>query len=206
LRAPTPDLNWLPATVRGYMLQVEELFRPVLSGKRVTILNEHLAIMHRLASDARMKHVWRQLQPRAKSDKALIEFFDCAWQRARFPHFVETPQDRARLAAPYSKAVELCRWTKEHDIAAQMNPDLTGALDIVARHFDEVARRKSSLDSPLIVKHHGEEDVARAYVRVLGHLTRRLFGSTLVRTVATTASVALGRDIDWRLVRNWTKP
>jgi hypothetical protein len=179
------------------MLRVEELFRGVLP--------EDLAIMHRLASDARMKYVWHQLQPRAKSEKALIEFFDCAWQRARLPHFVETPQDRARLATPYLTAVELCRWTKEHDIAAQMNPDLAAALDIVARHFDEVARREGRLDSPPIVKHHGEDDVARAYVRVLGHLTRKLFGSTLLRTVARTASVALDQDIDQQQVRDWTK-
>jgi hypothetical protein len=179
------------------MLQVEKVLRPAFG--------EDLAIMHRLASDARMKYVWRQLQPRAKSDKALIEFFDCAWQCARIPHFGTTPKDRAALAAPWSSAAELCRWTKKHDIAARMDPNLAAALDLVASHFDEVTRKESRLDSPLIVKHHGKDDVARAYVRVLGYLTRKLFGSTLVRTVATTASVALDQEIGWRQVRNWTK-
>jgi hypothetical protein len=40
----------------------------------------------------------------------------------------------------------------------------------------------------------------------VGDHTRKLFGSPLYRTVATTASVALQRDIDWQQVREWLKP
>jgi hypothetical protein len=204
LRAPTPDTptielpDWLPAPVRGYMLQVEKLFAGCLP--------DDLAILRRVATDDRMKYVWRQLRRRAKSDKALIEFFDVAWQRARIPWSVMTPKDCAALAAPYSEAAELCRWTKEHEITARVNPELAAAFDLVANHFDEAARREKRLGSPVIVKHHSEDDVSRAYVRVLGHATRKLFGSTLVRTVARTASVALDQEIGWRQVRNWTNP
>jgi hypothetical protein len=178
------------------MLQVEKLFAG---------LPDDFKIRRRVATDDRMKYVWRELRQRAKSDKALVEFFDCAWQRARFPHFVETPQDRAAQAAPWSKAAELCRWTKEHNILAGTDPEKAAALDVVARMFDEIARREGNLDSPRIVKRHGGDDSARAYVRVLGYRTRELFGSTLFRTVATTASVALDRKIDWQQVRNWMK-
>jgi hypothetical protein len=178
------------------MLQVEKLLPPAVFGKDHTI-------MHRLATDDRMKYVWRELRPRAKSDKALVEFFDCAWQRARFPHFVETLPDRARQARPWSEAAELCRWTKQHNILVRKDPGKAAAFDVVASMFDEIARREGHLDSPLVVKHHSVDDVARAYARVLGHATRELFGSPLYRTVATTASVALDQYIDPQQVRGW---
>ena len=58
-----------------------------------------------------------------------------------------------------------------------------------ADHFEGEACREGNTDSPLIVKRHSDDDRGRAYVRVLGALTRKLFGSPLFGTVATTASV-----------------
>jgi hypothetical protein len=201
LHAPAPDArigtpDWLPAAVRSYVLQAGELFAEI---------PRELAILHRVATDPRMRLVWRELRPRAKSDKALVEFFDCAWQLARFPNFVTTPKDRAALAAPWSAAAELCRGRK-CSLAAKMNPDLMTALQIVACDFDEMARRQGCLDSPMVVRRHGQNDHVRAYVRVLGNLTEKLFGSVLLRTVARTAAVALQERIDWPQVRHWMKP
>jgi hypothetical protein len=146
LKAPAPPPSaeipdWVPAAVRSYMLQTEQLFAGM----------PDLAIMHRLATDSRMRNVWRLLEKRAASDGALVEFFACAFQRTRLPYFVTTPKDRAALAAPWSSAARLCRWTKEHDIAAQMNPALAAAADMLARHFDEFARKEGRLDSPMVV-------------------------------------------------------
>jgi hypothetical protein len=87
-----------------------------------------------------------------------------------------------------------------------MNPELSAALVRVADYFEEIARKEGCRDSPLVVKHHSVDGHGRAYVRVLGDHTRKLFGSPLYRTVATTASVALQRDIDWQQVREWLKP
>jgi hypothetical protein len=198
LKAPAPPPSaeipdWVPAAVRSYMLQTEQLFAGM----------PDLAIMHRLATDSRMRNVWRLLEKRAASDGALVEFFACAFQRTRLPYFVTTPKDRAALAAPWSSAARLCRWTKEHDIAAQMNPALAAAADMLARHFDEFARKEGRLDSPMVVGHHGKDDSARAYVRVLGDTTKRLFGGVLFGTVATTATVALQRPVRWQQVRKW---
>jgi hypothetical protein len=85
-----------------------------------------------------------------------------------------------------------------------LKPGLPAALDLVASYFDEVANREKRSDSTLIVPYHTKADLARAYVLVLGHRTRELFGDILFRTVATTASVALDRKIDWQQVRKWT--
>jgi hypothetical protein len=198
--------QWLPAAVWSCVLQVEKLFCPALPDNPGAVLfAEELAILHRLVTDDRMKYVWRELHPRAKADKDLVAFFDTAWQQARsIARTVETRKDRAARAKPYLQAAELCRWTREHDIAAKMNPELAAAAAVMAGYFAEVERREGNLDSPLIVKYHGEDDVARAYARVLGQRTRELFGATLYRTVATTASVALDREIIWQQIRDWT--
>lgn len=202
MRAPTPDTpppetmpDWLPIAVRSHLLIIEKL--------KLAVLPDAIAMQHRLATDSRMHYVWRELERQGASDKALVEFFECAFNH--LPRIVTTPKDRAAFAASWSKAAELCRWTKQHDFAARMNPDLAAALDRVARHFDEVARKEGRLDSPLVVKHHSKNDQVRAYVRLLGNTTKRLFGSTLFRTVATTASVALDQGISWQQVRDWAK-
>jgi hypothetical protein len=202
VHAPSPDPHtlpsWLPPPVRGHVLTVEKLLAGVESD---------LAILRRVATNPRMHYVWRELA-RHRTDNALVEFFDLAWQQARLPHFVTTPKDRAAAAAPWAQAAELCRWLNDpnnHQLAPRMNPELSKALARVADHFEEVARREGRLDSPLVVKHHNIDDTVRAYVRVLGAVTHKLFGASLYGTIARTASVALQREISWQQVRNWLK-
>ena len=206
MRAPAPDRraieppDWLPVAVRSHVLLIHKLFADMFHADM-----PEFPILHRLTTDSRMKRVWKELLRHKPQDNALVEYFDCAFHRARFPHFVTTPRDRAAHAKPWAEAAELCRWTREHDITARMKPELMPALDAVAQHFDAVAGKEGNLKSLLVVKGHRGDGVARAYVRVLGQVTRELFGTTLFRTVATTASVALGRKIEWPQVRNWTK-
>jgi hypothetical protein len=188
--------EWLPPPVHSRVLLLEKLLAGVESD---------LTILHRLATDDRMLYVWRELARRKATDRALVEYFNLAFQRARFPHFVSTPKDRAALAAPWSSAAELCRWSNENQIEARMHPDLSAALVRVAHYFEEIARREGRLDSPLVVRHHSAHSHGRAYVRILGGLTRKLFGTALHRTVATTASVALQQNIDEGQVREWLK-
>jgi hypothetical protein len=114
---------------------------------------------------------------------------------------VQTPKDRAAVAARWVSAAKSCRFAIEH---YPTSPELKAALELSADYFDHVARQESRLDSPLVVKRHSNiDDEARAYVRVLSRLTNTIFGSTLTRTVATTATVALQRVIDERQVRSW---
>ena len=167
---------------------------------------DDLTKLHRLVTDSRMKRVWKELLRQKPQDKALVEFFDDAFQLARFPHFVTTPKDRAALAAPWAKAAELCRTLKEISIAVRTNPQSAAAVDQTAQLLEQQAAWwQGKLNSPRIVKQHGGDDVGRAYVRMLGHTTRKLFRSPMYRTVATAASVALDRKIGWLQVRDWTK-
>jgi hypothetical protein len=87
-----------------------------------------------------------------------------------------------------------------------MDPELSAALVRVADYFEGEARReRRRRNSPLFVKHHSGDGHGRAYVRVLGNMTRKLFRSSLYRTVARTPSVALQQDIDGDQVCEWLK-
>jgi hypothetical protein len=152
----------VPPAVRSHVLLVEKLFggfethleimRQLTTDPQMDRESD-LVILYRVATDPKMRHVWRYLVRFEATDDALVNFFDCAWQQARFPWFVETPKDRAALAAPWTAAAALCRWSNAHQIAARTNPELAAALVRVADHFEEVARRKGNLDSPLVVSH-----------------------------------------------------
>jgi hypothetical protein len=197
VHAPEEVPLWLPAPVRGYVLQAEEL----LAG-----FESDLALLRRLATDSRMRYVWPVLARREAADTALVEFFDCAWQRVRFPRSVTTRTERAALAVPGTQAAELLRSAKEYDLSVQMNPELAAALDRAAAYSEEVARREENADSPMVVQHHSADDVARAYVRVLGARTRELFGTPLRGSISLVASVALEQDVSLQQVRNWLRP
>jgi hypothetical protein len=149
-----------------------------------------------------MRYVWRELAHRKATDKALVEFFNCAFQRARFPYFVTTPKDRAALAAAWTRTAKSCRQSSSIE---QDNSELAAALDRTAEYFEELARKEGNTDSPLVVKLHRGNGHHRAYVRVLGDLTHKLFRGPLYGTVATTASVALQQKISRQQVRDWLK-
>lgn len=197
MRAPAPDTpaielpDWLPAVVRSHVLE------------QVALLTDYvppadLAILQRLATEPKMRRVWRQLEQGAASEKVLVEFLGRAWQCALLTPPLQTAKDRVALATQWHKEAELLRLT---------NPDLAQSFVPVSLYFGQVLREKGHSNLPLLVKRHNRkrgDDQARAYVRALGHLTRKLFGSVLTRTVATTATVALQRSITERQVRNWT--
>jgi hypothetical protein len=77
-----------------------------------------------------------------------------------------------------------------------------------ARFYDEIAEaliKIKAAEAPLVVsKDYGNRD-ARGYARVLATETRKLFGTTLIRTLATTASVALSKEITPVQVRKWVE-
>jgi hypothetical protein len=68
-----------------------------------------------------------------------------------------------------------------------MNPELSAALVRVAYHFEEIARREGGTDSPLVVTHHGGDGHGRAYVRVLGDLTKFAASPRLAKAVTATS-------------------
>jgi hypothetical protein len=183
---------WVPLPIRR---QVKDLSTD----------DEHaraFVIAQRLAAAPAMRYVWRELKDRG-DDVALSQFFiiacDCA-TRTLPPFYTRT--ECALSATVWSGGAALCR-SEQESMAAKNSLELAAALERVAQHFETVARRWDRIDERRLIGKRSRDDDARAYVRVLGDVTEKLFGTTLYRSVATVATIALGRNMSWGLVRQW---
>jgi hypothetical protein len=94
------------------------------------------------------------------------------------------------------------------DISEQFGNIYANNIEEAAKFFDEIEAalvKLKAAEAPLVVsKDYGNRDT-RGYVRMLATETRKLFGLTLIRSLATTASVALMKDVRPKQVRNWTQ-
>src|SRR5215831_11719966 len=81
-------------------------------------------------------------------------------------------------------------------------------VEVAAKFYDEIAKaliKVKAAEAPLIIsKDYGNRDT-RGYVRMLATETRELFGKTLTRSLAKTASVALMKEVSPNQVRKWTE-
>src|SRR5437899_5205983 len=148
-------------------------------------------------------------------DKACLAFFiSVAW-------IVGTPGGRHvwtkaqadEQASQWEKAAASCRWVAHEP----MFPKHRFAAAEMASFFEEhaVSLRKrgylANLDlqiAPYVLgRSSGSrgDDKIRGYTRAIAVDARRLFGSFSYRTVATVATVALGKDVSQKSVQSWCK-
>jgi hypothetical protein len=198
LHASAPDQHapeipdWVPPAVRG-ALQLEKLIDGM----------PNFAIMRRLATDPRMRYVWRELKKRGAGDNALRLFIFVAYNGARRPFRVVTLEQRTKAANHCTTIATDCRDAIRHDAHVRDDPELAAALARTAAYYEKLAHENPP--GAYLVKNRTKNDQARAYVRALCDLTKKSFHNPLYRTVARTASVALQREIGWQQVRDWLK-
>jgi hypothetical protein len=189
--------------VRRYVLSIEGFKRRMQGSEE--LCERRLVIAQRFVTDPKMRRVWRTLERCGKADdSAIFKFIQCACGTDIHSRSVD---DRAKTIEFASAVASACRdLIKTRRVGDE--PSLSLAFELVAGFFEKEARREERTDPRFLVKNRIKDDQARAYVRMLADLTRRIFGATLYRTVATVATVALGRPIGWQQVRNWcsTKP
>jgi hypothetical protein len=197
VHAPEDVPLWVPAPVRS----------DVIAWVKNPQYREHptdLATLLRLATDRRMRTVWTELE--GKHPAALRQFFFAAYDATVHPRRVVTTKQLEADAARVSRSADDVRWIDQS----------------TAKKLDEAARamrarsKEPGADPPVVlspsgwrpplvvVQRHEQNDETRAYVLELASVTRKLFGSTMRRTIATTASVALQTTVTERQVRNWT--
>jgi hypothetical protein len=190
---------FVSAALRRFAARIEELGKGKPENDELG--QRLLLIAQRLATDPRMRRVWRTLGRYGKPNSVIYEFIESACI-TEFSGELSV-KDRAKGKEFACSVAEACR-----DLAnvARLcsDPTLLTAFTLVAEYFEKSARDWERVD-PGLVKNHIKDDTARAYVRKLGRLTHHLFGDTLYRTVATTATVSLERPIAWQQVRNWCK-
>jgi hypothetical protein len=187
---------WVPAAARNYLLGIEEVKRPKLPDDKEP--PRELVIAQRLVSEPKMRSAWRVLGK--LGEQALTEFLDSAC--SGIPIHGATIAERDKTVRSFSDVATVCRNLIEFN--HYFTPDDAKALARVADIFDGHARVLEEMDSRRFVKNRTKDDEARAYVRMIGGVTRRISGGrVLYKTVATVATIALQRPVDWQQVRKW---
>lgn len=195
--------DWVPEVIRDCMAQWLKTYAHEY--------HQHpndLEILRRLAIEPKMRDVWNVLKrtparPDAveaienravrgeivpggtAQEKALALFFCRAYEFACHPRTAITASERDDLTARFSSAAELCGWIGEKQIAEKLHAIARSG----GRHL-------------LVAPRHHKDDATRAYILELGDLTRKLFGRVSLRTLATTATVALDRPVKSHQVRS----
>jgi hypothetical protein len=81
-------------------------------------------------------------------------------------------------------------------------------IEDAAKFYDEIAEaliKVKTAEAPLVISKDYGNRHARGYIRMLATETRRLFGTTLTRSLARTASVALMKEVGPNQVRKWAE-
>lgn len=210
--------SWVPPEVRSYVRWIEGQSLPPMVADDKTV--RQLGAVQRLAIAPKMQHVWKELKRYPAPDEPLRQFLTCACDAASDPPKLRTEKERAEAVTMLRTTAVVCALEHGQMIAEAEKAQpflsqpgerakqrdrhqLAAALALVAKHFDTAAENTLKLQSPLFIKHRIRDEEARAFVRLLGDETKRLFGNTLYRTVATVATIALQRPLDWRQVRKW---
>ena len=199
---PSSSRGDLPPFISAALRRKVDLIERFLSQPNCEELRQRkLTIVQRLGTDPKMNRVWQTLARRraGNDDTALDKFVEAACATDAWELTVE---DRAKMINYARQVADDCRslafarrWRNDETLAT--------AYTLVAEDFEKSAREWESMSPNSFVKNRIKDHRVRAYVRRLGRVTRRLFGATLYRTVATTATVSLGRPIRWQQVRNW---
>jgi hypothetical protein len=100
----------------------------------------------------------------------------------------------------------LCREALEEIDVARGDPKTAQGLETSAAYFEKWAEvlTNSNMNSPYLVKRKSRgRDHIRGQVRDVAAVTRKIYGSFMCGTVATTASAATGLDISLKDVEDW---
>lgn len=109
---------------------------------------------------------------------------------------------------PWLAAAERCRWALENETRPVIDLNLSRELLRVSQYFDDMAQRIYTNSAYLLSRDSRERgnDEARARFRALALFVHQLYGTFLLGTSATIATVALGLDkpIDRKSAENWS--
>jgi hypothetical protein len=115
-----------------------------------------------------------------------------------------TARDSAEWERMHAEAAHLCRQYLQSEWAA-VNEEMAKALGMAADFFERFRQIGTGFKFLTTGKSEIRNARARAYVVHLSMAMRDSFGSPQYGTVATIASVALGREISPKKVENWTR-
>jgi hypothetical protein len=181
---------------------------------------EQIELLCRLASDERMKNVWRELyrqtrggkqflnpakgvQDPQNQDMAAREFFSRAFDHAAWPAPLLTYNDfKSKRKSHITIAARLR--DDAHKLSSLGSNELASDLEAIAVTCEERASAISPVYLPPVARSRGDQ-VLRGYILGMTFVCRRLFAKELHGTVATTAEVAFSKEISGNQVRDMVR-
>ena len=218
-REPLTLPDWLPPAVAMQVRRIEARCLPA----------DQQAILQRLATDARMRNVWRELSRRKRPSgdfftpanprldkptltldeaqaEALGELFHFAFCAARDGVPVSKPNETEDAKAKLLQNARMLREIAD-DLTATNSADPLAAVDADAlrrvavwQEVGTAALRPPS--DPLMIQNERDDRVVGGVQILVGAQLRDTFGKPLDGTAATLAGVALGKRTSERATRS----
>ncbi len=200
--------------------------------RRITSLKQ-IELLCRLASDQRMKSVWRELyrkkrrpsneflnpampvgitfeaklpalQDPKNQDMAVREFFSYVFRYATKPSRLLTEHDIKSRFKPITMMAIRLREDSESLQSLGLN-DFASDLEAMAIVCDKNSTNfKPGILNPIVKRSRGDQ-VLRSYILRLSIRCHELFGKGLPGTVATTAGVVFSKNISGHQVRDMVR-
>lgn len=176
-----------------------------------------IELLCRLASDERMRNVWRELyrqmrggkqflnpangiQDPQNQDLATREFFRKAFDYAAWPEPLSTYNDFKSKRKSYVTIAARLR-EDARKLLSLGSDNLARDLEAIAVICEERASSIWPISLPPVTRSRGDQ-VLRAYVFRMTFVCQRLFDKELHGTVASTAEVAFSKDLSGDQVRD----
>jgi hypothetical protein len=179
-----------------------------------------IELLCRLASDERMKNVWRELyrqtrggeqflnpakgvQDPQNQDMAAREFFSRAFRHAAWPAPLLTYNDFKSKRKSYLTIAARLR-EDAHKLSSLGSDELAADLEAIAVTCEGRASAILPVSLPPVARSRGDQ-VLRGYVLRMTFVCQRLFDKELHGTVATTAGVVFSKGISGNQVRDMVR-
>ena len=179
-----------------------------------------IELLCRLASDERMKNVWRELFRQTRGGKQFLnpakgiqdpqnqnmaarEFFSRAFGHAAWPAPLLTYNDfKSKRKSHITIAARLRE--DAHKLSSLGSDELASELEAIAVTCEERASAIWPVYLPPVARSRGDQ-VLRGYILRMTFVCQRLFDKELHGTVATTAGVAFSKEISGNQVRDMVR-
>jgi hypothetical protein len=216
----TEEVSLVPC--RGIMAnsRMQAVSRAMEADALRSMSRGQIELLCRLASDERMKNVWRELNRQTRGGKQFLnpakgiqdpqnqdmaarEFFSRAFGHAAWPAPLLMYNDfKSKRKSHITIAARLRE--DAHKLSSLGSDELASELEAIAVTCEERASAIWPVSLPPVARSRGDQ-VLRGYILRMTFVCQRLFDKGLHGTVATTAGVAFSKEISGNQVRDMVR-
>jgi hypothetical protein len=216
----TGEVSRLPCRGTIANSRMEVVSRAMEANALRSMTRGQIELLCRLASDERMKNVWRELYRRTRGGKQFLnpakgiqdaqnqdmaarEFFSRAFSYAAWPaSLLKYNELKSKRKSHITIAARLRE--DAHKLSSLGSDELASDVEAIAVACEDRASAIWPSFLPPIARSRGDQ-VLRGYILRMTFVCQRLFDKELHGTVATTAEVAFSKELSGNQVRDMVR-